>query len=191
MSVFPHALVAPAAAEPFRVNGDRLLVSDLTGAAQLVTGGRVLYGVRVALPRMTRATRDEVARWLAIGRRQEVTMTFPGQARGGAPGASVATISSVSGSVLTLTAAVPASIVRGRFISVLVGGRRYLHEVEDTAGSTVTLASPPRLSGSGYATGVIEATPPVIQGLIVEQSVPEIDASTQTFGATFTLQERI
>lgn len=165
MTTFPFARLAELiVADEFELPDATALRSPF-GGGQQITSVAVLQGLRCFLPNLSAEEGEQVRRWLAIGRRSEVTMPYPQHDRDTVFAPANFTINATAGRALTLASAPAAGTTRpGRMCAVSVGGRRYCHVVEAVSGATLTLASVPRLTS--YNGGFVELGQCSIQGFI-------------------------
>lgn len=167
----------------------------LGGSSQRVNRLGNRWRCEVTLPPMAPALAREWAVALVQGRREGVSLkvrevTTPA----GAPGAVLVSGAGQAGFELDVDGGTPGhSIKAGKWLSILTGGRRYLHQVSATlqlsATGTGTLAIEPALRTIPADNAPVELAVPIIEGLLADAPSWTIDESRLVRGFTFAIEE--
>jgi hypothetical protein len=168
----------------------------LGGSDQRVNrlGGR--WSMTVTLPPMRAALAEEWAADLTAALEEGAAMRVR---EPNAPLSPVATLlvagAGQAGGTLAVDGGTPGAVLRkGKWFSILTGGRRYLHKlgaaVELDGTGAADLPIRPRLRVVPADNAVIEFAAPVIEGLLVTPPGWTIDRGRIERGITFTIRER-
>lgn len=184
--------VAEVEFEPVDFGGT--IGGELGGTDQRVNRLGNRWRMLVTLPRMNPAAADAWAVDLARGLRTGVRMRVPEPGmRDGSPGAVLVAGAGQAGSVLAVDGGTVGHVIRkGKWFSVLTGGRRYLYKAaaplrlgEGGAGS---IELEPLLRRVPADNAPVELALPMIEGLIEPVSW-KIDARRIAEGVSFVIRE--
>lgn len=184
--------VADVEFEPVDFGGT--LSGALGGSDQRVNRLGNRWRMIVTLPRLTPAEADGWAVDLARGLRTGVRIRVPEPERPvTSPGAVLVNGAGQAGATLAVDGGTVGHVIRkGKWLSILTGGRRYLHKaaaaVQLGAGGAATIELEPLLRVSPADNAVVELAVPMIEGLIEPVSW-KIDARRIAEGVSFAIQE--
>lgn len=170
------------------------LSGALGGADQRLNRLGNRWRMTVTLARLTAAEADAWAVDLARGLRTGVRMRVPEPGMpSGSPGTVLVAGAGQAGSTLSVDGGTVGHVIRkGKWLSILTGGRRYLHKVAAPlqlgTGGAGTIEIEPLLRVTPADNAVVELAVPIIEGLI--EPVPwSIDVRRIAEGVSFTIRE--
>lgn len=183
------------AATPRLLDWGSELTPGLGGASQRMSrlGSRHALDVEMPIMRAEPDGRIWVSR-LKRGKTERVLFEFPQlDLVVGSPGSPKVKTASVGGTSLPLKGLTPGYAFReGQFLSIVHGGRRYLHSAEagmaDAAGD-LTLTVTPMLRVALSVDDVVEIAKPMIEGALSGDEVAWSIDVTRTIGLAFTITE--
>jgi hypothetical protein len=182
-------------ASPRLIDFGGFLTPPLGGPVQRVDRMGNRYALDVTLPPMRIEPHGRV--WvsrLTRAKTEGAFIRFPQvEFTVGASGAPTVGVAVTGGRTLTLAGAQPGySFREGQFISILHGGRRYLHNVDASAGvvadGTVVLSVTPMIRAALLVGDAVEVAQPRLEGIIIDEWGWTVD-SARTVGISFTLTE--
>lgn len=195
MAVSLPATPAPASATPTLLDFGAVLEPGLGGPSQYIGRLGDRYEVAVQMPPMEAEVARVFISRLAQAKKSSLVMPFP------QPGVTVGPVGAPrvngagqAGTLLAVKGLPAAKVIQeGWFFSVIVAGRRYVHQVSADAGAglagTVTLSIEPMLRVSPPDNAVIELAEPMIEGFVQGDSLPwSVDVAAHV-GLSFTVRE--
>lgn len=170
---WPLAIRA-AEAEPIMTEAAPL-ISPLSGASQIVVNPACLHGMDILLPAMSEPNARIALSWLMVGRRQLVRFPWFNLS-----GRTLGNFSVVgwSGRDITLNSDPRPFTDVGEGVSILFGGRRYLHLIEATGSNWIRLSTPFRAAYDTSA--IVSLGAPLLEGRI-ESPQPKLARVVQGF----------
>lgn len=111
-------------------------------------------------------------------------------------GAPVVASAGASGTTLPLSGLIPGDVIKeGKFLSVIVGGQRYLYQaavadVTVSAGGTASLQIEPMLRAQPAAGAVVELAQPMIEGFVQGNEQSWQTSRSKYLPFRFTIMER-
>jgi len=189
------AFPAPMACPITPIDFGGVQESPLGGAAQRVNRLGNRWQVQVTLPAMPAALARPWERALnkALQRGALWAIRQPGLVAG-TPGSSLVNGAAQKGNALAIDGLNPGYTFRdAQFFSVIIGGRRYVYQVDGPqrvdATSAISLAIDPALRVSPADNDVVEIGKPYLEGHLGDFSTGTIDTAHICRGISFTIRE--
>lgn len=194
LTLLPDHAAAAVAWERIDFGGTQS--SPLGGADQRVNrlGGR--WKMTVTLPAMDARTADEWGAALSEGLETGVSFRVPEPGwRAGSPGTVLVNGAGQAGSSLLVDGGTVGHVIRrGKWFSILTGGRRYLHKAAATvqlgAGGAATIQLTPKLRVIPADNSPVELAIPRIEGLLEKGPGWAVNLQRIAEGITFTIREQ-
>ncbi|WP_426043704.1 hypothetical protein [Caulobacter sp. DWR3-1-2] len=184
-----------ASANPALLDFGAVLEPGLGGPSQYVGRLGDRYEIAVQMPPMEAEVARVFISRLTQAKKSSLLMPFPqAGVTIGAEGAPRVNGAGQAGTVLAIDGLPPAKAVKeGWFFSVVVAGRRYVHQITTDAvangGGAVTLSIEPMLRVSPTDNAVVELAQPMLEGFVQSDGLPwSIDVATHV-GLSFTVRE--
>lgn len=177
-----------ATASPRFIDRGGVLRAALGGPDQRLDRLGSRFGLDVQLKPMKA---DDARIWIARlirGMRERATIRFPQPglaASGDLTSAAAAAANAESISVSGATA----SANEGRFISFIVGGRHYVHQIKSTSGSPIGIQPPLRVSVASGLSIKLNPASVTIEGYVLGDPMTWTIDQAKIYGLAFSLEE--
>lgn len=196
MSILLPASPLPKEATPRLLDFGAVLTPPSGGAAQKLNRLGNRHSISVQTPNLMPEPHGRIwASKLRQALREGAVMPFPQPGLIiGTPGAPTVDGAGQAGSFLAIKGGAPGYVVRdGQFLSVIIGGRRYLYAcTTDTTlngSGNATLPITPMLRISPPNNAIVELTQPMIEGFLSGNAAEWTHVIARTRGLTFTITE--